>query len=882
MENIRQPNSDNSHISSPKGFGSQSPKKPKLTNRQQSPNVDQLFAQAVNYHQQQQFDRALNAYRQVLAIDPKYIDALTNLGSLLKRLGQVEEAIAIYRQGLALKPESAETWFNLGNALHEIRQLEAAESAFSQTVRLKPNLGVAHFKLGKVLQEQEKLIQAVDCYRQAITLMPDSAQAYTNLGNVLKALGQLEAAVAHHRQALQLQPNSAQGYYNLGNALTAQEQHESATAAYQQALQLQPDWAEALLNLAVAYLALENFQEAEQALKQAVVLKSDLSLAHFHLGKLLQKQGDTAAAEVHLHQCWQLQPDEPKALEALLLVLQTQGKYSQAIALLQDRLKRHPDGAIAHCYLGTLYNNIGHFLEAIRHLQQALQLDSNLAIAHNNLGYALIQNGQLSAGIDSCLRAIEIQPNLAIAYLNQGLALNNQGRVPEAIACFQETLRIDPDYHPGHSNLLYALNYSPDYSAATVAGVHHQWGQQVTKLTGGRGDGETRRGLNNFKSKIQVALLAHQRCDPKSKILRVGYVSPDFRQHSVTYFFEPILRHHNPSQVETFCYANVPNPDAVTERLRGLCHNWRHVYNMGDDQLADLVRFDDIDILVDLAGHTGSNRLPMFVRQPAPIQVTYLGYPNTTGLANMNYRLTDTWADPPGLTDEYYTEELIRLPRCFLCYQPSPTAPPVMDLPAKSMGRITFGSFNNLPKITPEVIALWSQILDFVPNSRIILKIRWFDDRPTRDRYLSLFADCGIDSHRVKLIGMIPDSNRHLAFYGNIDIALDPFPYHGTTTTCEALWMGVPVITLAGQTHVSRVGVSLLTTVGVPELIASTPQEYVAKAVALASDLPTLSQLRFNLRQQVAASALCDAVAHTQALEAIYRQLWQRSVQVAD
>ncbi|MCW5314225.1 tetratricopeptide repeat protein [Nostoc sp. KVJ3] len=873
MENIPHPNSDNTHTSRHKGFGNQSSKKTKLSNRQQFPKVDQLFAKAVNYHQQQQFDRALTAYQQILAIDPKYIDALTNLGSLLKHLGQVEEAIAIYHQGLALKPESAETWFNLGNALHDIGQLEAAESAFEQTVQLKPNLGVAHFKLAKVLQEQEKLTQAADCYRQAITLMPDSAQAYTNLGNVLKALGELEAAIAYHHQALQLQPNSAQTYYNLGNALTAQEQYESAITTYQQALQLKPDWAEALLNLAVACLALENLEEAEQALKQALVLKSDFSTAHFHLGRLLQKQGDSAAAEVHLRQCWQLQPDEPKTWEALLLALQTQGKYSEAIALLEDCLKHHPDRAIAYYYLGSLYNNLRQFPEAISHLQQALQLDPNLAIAHNNLGYALIQGGQLSGGIESCLRAIEIQPDLAIAYLNQGLALNNQGRVPEAIACFQETLLINPDYHPGNSNLLYALNYSPAHSPATVAAAHHQWGQQVAKVFHQKSLSK----VQNRSVERSPARSVPQE-SPKSQILRVGYVSPDFRQHSVTYFFEPILSHHDPTQVEIFCYANVPNPDAVTERLRSLCPNWRDVYNLDDDQLADLVRLDGIDILVDLAGHTGSNRLPMFIRQPAPIQVTYLGYPNTTGLVNMDYRLTDSWADPPGLTDEYYTEKVIRLPRCFLCYQPSPTAPPVMDVPAKRMGRITFGSFNNLPKITPEVIALWSQILHSVPNSRIILKIRWFDDRPTRDRYLSLFADYGIDSQRVKLVGVIPDPNHHLAFYGNIDIALDPFPYNGTTTTCEALWMGVPVITLAGQTHVSRVGVSLLTTVGLPDLIASTPGEYVTKAVALASDLSMLSQLRANLRQQVAASHLCNAVDHTQRIEAIYRQLWQQSV----
>lgn len=401
------------------------------------------------------------------------------------------------------------------------------------------------------------------------------------------------------------------------------------------------------------------------------------------------------------------------------------------------------------------------------------------------------------------------------------------------------------------------MNFQGTNSPEAIAAAHRSWGQRCTVFL--------------------LPPIPNQH--DSNRRLRVGYVSPDFRQHSVAYFIEPILAHHDPEQIETVGYANVAVPDTVTDRLRSLTNEWCDVYHLNDDRFAERVRADGIDILVDLAGHTGSNRLPVFARKPAPIQVTYLGYPNTTGLDCMDYRLTDAWADPPGLTDDYYTEELIRLPGCFLCYNPPITAPPVMELPAKTIGRITFGSFTNLPKLTPEVIALWSPILHAVPTARLILKVRWFEDEPIRTRYLAMFAEHNIDSTRVKLIGLIPDTNHHLAFYGNIDIALDSFPYNGTTTTCEALWMGVPTIALAGRTHVSRVGFSLLTAVGLPELIAANPEEYVALAVALAADWNQLAQLRASLRKRVAGSPLYDAIAHTRSIEAKYRSLWQRYCQ---
>ncbi len=614
-----------------------------------------------------------------------------------------------------------------------------------------------------------------------------------------------------------------------------------------------------LLTQAVNWHRQGHFDRALAAYQQVLAIDPNQAGALTYLGRLLIQRGELAAAETHFRRAWQLQPDCPPVLEALVRVLRDQGKYQEALALLRERLERQPDDAAACGLLGALFCQLCQFQEAVETLERAVRLDPNQAGAWANLGHALSYQGQLSDAISSCQRAIEINPNLAAAHLNLGFALNNQGRVTEAIACFRESLRIEPDFHFASSHLLYSLNYDGVYSPEAIAKAHRHWGQR-------------------YCASVAPPDPRPSRSDPDRR-LRVGYVSPDFRSHSVAYFIEPILAHRDQAQVETFCYASLAAPDGVTERLRHLADCWRDVFSLDDCQLASLVRTDGIDILVDLTGHTGGNRLGTFARKPAPVQVTYLGYPNTTGLDCIDYRLTDAWADLPGLTDRYYTEELVRLPRCFLCYQPPQAAPEVTDLPAKTVGQITFGSFNHLPKVTPEAIALWSQILQAVPRSRLVLKSRWFGDQLTRARYQALFADCGIDSQRLKLVGLIPDLSQHLAFYSKIDIALDPFPYNGTTTTCEALWMGVPVITLAGRTHGGRVGLSLLTTVGLPELIATTPQEYVALAATLATELPKLTQLRASLRGRVAASTLCDAVAQARAMEAAYRNLWQRYCQ---
>jgi protein O-GlcNAc transferase len=360
------------------------------------------------------------------------------------------------------------------------------------------------------------------------------------------------------------------------------------------------------------------------------------------------------------------------------------------------------------------------------------------------------------------------------------------------------------------------------------------------------------------------------------KRLRIGYVSADLRSHSVAFFLESILAARNQREFEVLCYSNSVAADTTTARLRALVDGWRDIAGLDDEQAAALIRSDAIDILVDLAGHTKANRLPLFTRKPAPIQITYLGYPDTTGIEAIDYRLTDEWADPPGQTEHLHSEQLVRLPDGFLCYQPPSSCPPVGPLPLLLSGRVTFGSFNNLAKVSPTVIGYWAAILAAVPGSRLLLKSKALADSGTRKYIHQQFCAHGIEAGRVELVGWTPARVDHMALYSEVDVALDTFPYHGATTTCEALWMGVPVVTLAGPVHVSRVGVSLLHAAGLAELIAESPQEYARKAAELVADTGRLAALRGDLRERLRASRLTDAQRITASIEVAYRDMWRR------
>ena len=608
-------------------------------------------------------------------------------------------------------------------------------------------------------------------------------------------------------------------------------------------------------------LALQHHQagrlaEAGAIYRQILATHSRHADALHLLGVIAHQVGRNDEAVVLIRQAIAIAPGVSDYHDNLGVALQTLGQFDEAIASYRRACQIDPDSARVHCGLGNALWTVGQIDEAIVEARKAIQCAPDCVEAHNNLGNALKDQGRLEEATAAYLQALGFNPEFAEIHNNLGNALKDQGHPDEAIAAYRRTIQLKPDSADAHSNLLLDLHYLPGFEPEELFREHRRW-EEIQSLP-----------LAKFIGR-------HGNDRNPERRLRIGYVSPDFREHPVAFFLESLLAAHDRGQVEVFCYADVLREDTVTKRFHQHTAQWRKIAGMKDEQVADLIRTDGIDILVDLAGHTARNRLLVFARKPAPIQVTYLGYCDTTGMNTMDYRLTDTHADPPGTTEHLHTEQLVRLPDCAWCFRPSDHSPPVGSPPTARSGHITFGCFNARPKITAEMLDLWSNLLLEAPGSRLLLKNPGFGDPSVQLRTRELLAKAGVAHERVELLGRVPTVAEHLAQYGRVDIALDTFPYNGTTTTCDALWMGVPVVTLAGRTHAARVGVSLLSNVGLPELIAANAGDYIRIAVHLAADTTRLAELRAMLRERMASSPLMDAPRFARNVEHAYREMWR-------
>ena len=611
--------------------------------------------------------------------------------------------------------------------------------------------------------------------------------------------------------------------------------------------------AQAWCALGVVHGMLGMFQESITCCRRAVTLQPDYIDAHINQGISLKSLGRLDEALVCYQAALRL---DPAALATHLYLgnaLAELGRAQEALVYYREALRLGPNNPETHNNMGVALKSLGRMDEALACYQEALRLDRDFTNALGNLGNIFAHQGRLQEASSAYERALQLAPDAEV-HSNLGKVLLAQGQLESACVQYRAALRLAPAHAEAHSNLLFALNYVATQDPDALLAEHKRWGE--------------------LHAQASVPADFTRPRDPERR-LKIGYVSPDLRKHSVAYFMESLLATHDPAQVEVFCYAHVELSDEVTQSLKGRVEHWRNIWGMADAAVAETIRSDGIDILVDLAGHTAHNRLGVFTLRPAPVQVSYLGYPNTTGLPQMDYRLTNAWADPPGQAP-CHTETLVHLPRGFLCYTPPRAAPAVDTLPLARARHVTFGSFNALPKIGPTVIALWAQLLRAIPDARLILKNTSLRDTATREHYARLFQDHGIAPHRLEWVAWLPASVDHLALYNRIDIGLDTFPYNGTTTTCEALWMGVPVVVLAGSRHAGRVGVSLLEGIGLAELIAQTPEQYIELAVRLADDRNRLGHLRRQLRARMLQSPLCDARAHSRDIEAAYRQMWQR------
>lgn len=644
-----------------------------------------------------------------------------------------------------------------------------------------------------------------------------------------------------------------------------------AVALYERVLATDPNQPDALHLLGQIALHQGNAQLAESLFARAASMVPKIAALHLRHGIALRAIGRPTDALAAFMRATTLEPALAEAHHQTGLVLKSVGRYAEALVALREAVRLAPESAVSRLNLGVTALEAGQRQEALAAFDRAAILEPARPETHNIRGHTLASLNRNTEARAAFHEALRLKSNYSAAHDNLGRLDKSEGRLPEAVEHFRAALavQLSPETH---SNLLLALNYLPELDPIDVFNEHRRWNDlhaaRIQSATPTVDRAEAPAAVS-----VTPALAAGN-----VRRLRIGYLSPDFVHHAVSYFIEPVLAAHDRRQFEVFCYANVRQPDNVTRRLRALSDHWREIAFSNDEAAAELVRRDQLDLLVDLAGHTAHHRLLVFARRPAPVQATWIGYPNTTGLDVIDYRITDAISDPVGATDHIHSEKLVRLPGPFCCYRPDDDAPPVREFAPKEPGKVTFGCFNNFAKVTPEVIAVWSRLLRELPASQLVLKSRGLADGEVSARVRAAFGAASVAPDRVCISGEELPVREHLSLYHSIDIALDPFPYNGTTTTCEALWMGVPVVTLAGRVHAARVGASLLTHIGLKDWIAATPEDYVRIATAAANDPQLVKAMRSTLRDRMRNSPLCDSTEFTHALEQAYVAMAARSV----
>jgi len=609
------------------------------------------------------------------------------------------------------------------------------------------------------------------------------------------------------------------------------------------------------IQIALEYINSGNLKLAEKALVEILEIHPDNATALSVLGIVYYYLNNYDSAILYSKKALHSNPTNAYIYYNLGNAFREKKQFEEAISCYQKALQHNPNLVESYINLGIIFYDKGNFEESKNYFEKALQFNPTNPIAYLGLAATLFEIKQFHEAINYYKKFLHLFPNNADVYNNIGLILMAQGKLNEAEKNYRHALQLKPDELRPYFNILMMMNYNSEYTAKKIFSEHVQFAKR-------------------FAEPLYPAIYCYTNKHDLTRRLKVGYVSPDFRRHPVASFIEPVIKAHSRKHFEVYCYSNNKIYDKVTERIQGYADNWRCISGIIDEEAEELVRTDEIDILVDLAGYTADNRILLFARKPAPIQVSWIGYLTTTGLCTIDYKIVDSYTNPEGMTEQFHTEELIRLPETFLCYLPDKDSPKVENLPALLAGHITFGSFNNFTKVTPEVFTLWSKVLNELPDSRLIMKGKSFFDKTTCQYAINMFIERGVAPERITLLSSDP-SPKHLASYNQVDIGLDTFPFNGAATTCEALWMGVPVITLAGTAYHSRTGVSLLSNIGLPELVAKTQDEYIEIAIHLATDIGKLQYFRKNLRNIMAQLPLCDIKRFIINLEKCYRQMWE-------
>ncbi|MFZ6873380.1 tetratricopeptide repeat protein [Undibacterium sp. Di27W] len=872
------------------------------------------------YYEQQAWPQAEAAYRQAIACQPEYSVALLNLGLILDQQNRLPEAEACYRQALHITPDDALAHYNLSITLTSQNRRAEAESSCRRALEIKPEFSHAHFHLATLLQQQSRLEEAEVNYREAIRINPDFLQAHFTLGGLLQQANKANEAITCFEQILLINPDLHEARNALLGIFLAQGRYPEAEVICRSALELQPEHAPHHFNLSMTLRGQGKTSEAEVSLQKTLALEANFPEAYYHLAVIEQERGRHSEAETSFHKALALQANHPAVLERLAAILQNQerlpellaiyqqalastpgdtsilcklaavyvdmgknkeaetillqalalqadlayahgllggiyinqGRYPDAEASLQKLLKITPDNALAYDNLGSLSYSQGRFAEAITRFKTAVQHDPSLWNAYNNLASAYKRVGRLQDAQTSYLEVLQMQPNSATAHNNLALVHADLGQIEQAVSLYRKALEIDPSFAEAHGNLLFVLNYHPELNGNEIYAAYEEYDRK-------------------FAQPHQAEWHAFANPRLPNKRLKIGYVTPDMNSHSIRHFLEPLLARHDKNSVEVHAYAHLQWEDAVTARYKTYVDHWIPTLHLSDQALAARIRADGIDILVDLAGHTGNSRLLMFARKPAPVSVSWLGFAYTTGVKAIDYMLMDGTCMPPGC-ESVFAEHPWRMDTPGYCYRPAESMGAVGSLPALQRNYITFGCLSRAIRINDKVIAVWTRILKKLPDARLIIDSTNFNEDFMREACFVKFEAHGISRSRLEIGFHSPpwDTMR------KIDIGLDCFPHNSGTTLFESLYMGVPYVTLADRPSMGLLGSSILEGAGHPEWIARSEQEYIDKAVALARDIPALAQLRLNLREQTRASALMDEPGFTRKVEAAYRAMWTK------
>lgn len=798
-------------------------------------SIEGALQQAIACQQCGQFDEAERGFRMLLRAQPRHAEANHRLGILMLQANQVGAALPLLRTALESNPKHSQYWLSYIGALMRAGQHEAARAMLAQG--------------------RQRGLRG-----EAVHALADQLVVGETSGAIQSEIGALATMFRHSRFAEMEQsarrltarlPALGAGWKALGTAIVMQGRAAEALPALEQAATLLPADIEAQINLGNLLHELGRQADAEKRYRQAIGIDPRNAEAHRHLGITLCELGQLASAEESCRRALELKPDSAEASSNLARVLYAQGRLSEAEQCYRQTLKLNPVLAEAHCDLATLLNEQFRFAESEAGFRRALDLKPDYLWALINLGVALNESGRHAEAEAVLRRALVLGPRLPDVLCNLSVALYGQGRHADADACLEDAIRANPADPTARSKRLFNLNYSSLDSAGYRLEQARQYGEVV----------RTR------------ARYTQWRCAAMPARLRVGVVSGDLCNHPVGYFLESLVAHIDRERIELYAYPTTHRQDALTKRIRPAFVAWHPIAGISDEAAAKLIHADGVHLLVDLSGHTAGNRLPLFARKPAPVQASWLGYFATTGVAEIDFLI----ADPVSVGDAHlhqFTETISYLPQTRICFTPPTASPPVAPLPAMQNGYVTFGCFQNLSKVGDDVLATWAKILALLPEARLRMQCRDLGYEATRGRLVKIMRAHGIDDERLSLHGRV-DRTNYLAAYSEIDIVLDTFPYPGGTTTCEALWMGVPTLTLAGDSLLARQGASLLTAAGLPNWIAIDAVQYVSQAVSRARDIDALAALRGVLRGRVGASPLFDGPRFASHFEDALWRMWR-------